>query len=296
MEGMLGHQSMYERDYLIHVDGALTPSSMGTGVEDWFNYGNSWRFVNSGNTSFSFIGAPHVTLRRARMHSAHSYRYQVTDPIPFHSSIKILLERTQKKDFTLISELKYKEYLDIKHKDGCAQSHLVLFYGRNGSNATETDILYVGNKTSENIHGYQSQIQPRLALKECGRTFSVSDKFYVGNHYDNSRHVHTGRSVCKGTILHFTLTTKFEHKALILRRHSYQKPLEWNTKAKIWVNGLYQGIWFHPKGSNTKLFSLTDNDHMLDNDVDMNSPGILNIKLETLTYWRDISYSVSAIL
>ena len=287
-----------ELDYLVHVDGVQTPNAMSSGIEDWYSFAHRWKATinSSTNRSLSFIRIPHVRLRPNHgIHNVHSYRFHVTDPIPFHNSIKLLVEGTQAHNYTKLKPFNYNEYYNRKSKKQYGKSHLIFYYAKHNANNIETDFLYVSNKTSESLHDYKVTKTSSKCNRECNSIFHVTNTYFTYNQNDDPVSKASGRIICPNTAIEFTLQTKVKHKSLILRRTSYQKPVEWNTKAKLWVNGVFQGTWLNVKGSVTEKHSLMDDNYILDNNIGKSHPGRINVKLLTMTYWRDISYSIRAV-
>jgi len=81
-----------EGDEMIYVDEEDFPSIHGTGTEDYFNSG--WYF-RGGEFSAPFHGLTVKSLRKARI---SAYRFHLTDPFPFFSSIKVTLEHGGRND------------------------------------------------------------------------------------------------------------------------------------------------------------------------------------------------------
>lgn len=83
-----GHGNWWgEGDEKILVDGELTPSTFGTGSEDYFNY--SWG--RSDLFDHPFCGAP-LTSGPDTSGYVSNHRFQVLDAIPFGRSLAVLLE------------------------------------------------------------------------------------------------------------------------------------------------------------------------------------------------------------
>ena len=83
-----GHGNWWgEGDEKILVDGELTPSTFGTGSEDYFNY--SWG--RSDLFDHPFCGAP-LTSGPDTSGYVSNHRFQVLDAIPFERSLAVLLE------------------------------------------------------------------------------------------------------------------------------------------------------------------------------------------------------------
>ena len=297
------HRPLNEADYQVYIDGELSPSVIGTGLEDWYGYGHTWRFGNAPNSSFSFIGAPHVTTvgqphaatiqKPEIMESVHSYRLNILDPITFHSSLRFIIEGNESQNYTALLPITYTEYLRRLKKRKYTQAHAILYYASERKYAKMTDKIMIGNHKSEILHNYLFYSTPEINC--LNNTFIIKDKYFIGNQYDSSSHNKVGRALCPNTTVTFQLRTKKAHRFMALRRTSYQKPFEWNTKAKLSINNKYIGLWESLKGSNNDKFSLKDSDFLLNNKVDFKSPGILNISITSITYWRDISYTIIAV-
>jgi hypothetical protein len=83
-----GHGNWWgEGDEKILVDGELTPSTFGTGSEDYFNY--SWG--RSDLFDHPFCGAP-LTSGPDTSGYLSNHRFQVLDAIPFERSLAVLME------------------------------------------------------------------------------------------------------------------------------------------------------------------------------------------------------------
>lgn len=84
---------LLEGDEKIYVDGESFPSLHGTGTEDYFNGGF---YFTSGVFSFPFHGCSVLNTTTREM---SAYRFHVSDPIPFRSSIIFDIEHGQFNDF-----------------------------------------------------------------------------------------------------------------------------------------------------------------------------------------------------
>jgi len=77
-----------EGDEMIFIDGAKTPTIIGTGSEDYFC--NAWGYKNS--FSYPFYGAPLLEDKEDGGKLAVVYRWHVPDPVHFRTHIKVTLE------------------------------------------------------------------------------------------------------------------------------------------------------------------------------------------------------------
>ncbi len=87
-----------EGDDMIYVDGAETPTLLGTGAEDYFC--GAWCYGESSPIEFSnpYFGAPMIKGGHKQGSLWNVYRHHIEDPIPFKQSIKVTIEHGHAND------------------------------------------------------------------------------------------------------------------------------------------------------------------------------------------------------
>ncbi|MEQ9439068.1 MAG: DUF2961 domain-containing protein [Cyclobacteriaceae bacterium] len=86
-----------EGDDMIFIDGDTSPTLHGTGTEDYFN--TSW--CPKVPYSHPYFGYPRVNENIGWFGRTHVYRYHITDPIRFESSLKFTIEHGHNNNLTL---------------------------------------------------------------------------------------------------------------------------------------------------------------------------------------------------
>lgn len=86
-----------EGDDMWFIDGEELPSLIGTGTEDFFN--TSW--CPKEKFSFPYFGAPRVNDDHGWLGRTHVYRFFISDPIFFESSVKGTIEHGSNNNLTL---------------------------------------------------------------------------------------------------------------------------------------------------------------------------------------------------
>ena len=121
-----------EGDERIHIDGSMSPALYGTGTEDYYNGG--WYF-NQGPFSLPSHGNP--VHRADSVDRTGCYRMHLSDLVPFTSALKVGIEHGGQDDVQ-------GDYRSIAY-----------YYHREEPSGILTDVLDVGNKTSEMEHEYE---------------------------------------------------------------------------------------------------------------------------------------------
>lgn len=86
-----------EGDDMIYIDGDTTATLHGTGTEDYFN--TSW--CPKVPYSHPYFGYPRVNNNMGWFGRTHVYRFNITDPIHFDSSLKFTIEHGHNNNLTL---------------------------------------------------------------------------------------------------------------------------------------------------------------------------------------------------
>ena len=163
-----------QSDIVIYVDGARSATVLGTGLEDYFSYAHG--FAEAENTSYSFVGVYHSAPKRAEPLTWHCYRLHVLDPILFRSQIQIVMEGTGSRFQKPVRPISYTKHRERLRSGAASFSHMVLYYARATSGVSVSDIVMIGNQTSESLHHFEIL---RKSKSESGLTFSVKQKRYL---------------------------------------------------------------------------------------------------------------------
>jgi len=204
-----------EGDERIYVDDSNTPVIYGTGKEDFYNAG--WYF-NRGLFSLPTHGnTAHFSDVATSNDYTTAYRLFLADAIPFRKHIRVGIEHGG------VNEI----------PETCTT--LAYYYHKPNSMAVLTDLLNVGNTTSENAHSYTIGNQ----------TWSGAGTFQYEGDYDDvdisdSGRAHQGYS-------QFTMALQPTNAGAILRRRLDYRIAD--QQATVSVDGVLAGTWYQA-GSN----------------------------------------------
>ena len=272
-----------QSDVLLYTDGSQSATMLGTGVEDYFSYAHG--FALAENTSYSFVGVYHVGPNKLEPLTWYCYRYHVLDPIPFNTEVHFIMEGTSQNVFEAETPIAFKDYMDKRNNGQTAFSFLVLYYAKEGAGSTVTDVLLMGDLRSEESHALKIQSEAQKA----GGLSSHKNLRYVGNRLSNVSCTKAVRAFSKMDKFNFKLNILPDNKGVVLRREFHTDLKSWNQKAKIRVDGESVGIWYIPMGTLSEEYSLRHDDFLIPKFVCQGKKQ-LSIEIETLSYWRDISY------
>ena len=229
------------------------------------------------------------------MNAAHVYHLHLTDPVTFHNSINFILEGNNTQNVTKLEELSYPQYLSRRSHGQVVQSHLVLYYSRKCKEFKVIDQINIGNFRSEQQHDLKLYINRTKVEPTTLQPFYAKNVKFFGNTYNNSTETEFGRHFPPKSLIFFKMRLPPDGATtVVLRRLSYaRKFVTWNSEAKVYINGEAMGPWYIPKGSVEDTYTLQENDFMLNlNSILLHSKQFIEIRIETLTSWRDISYTL----
>ena len=149
------------------------------------------------------------------LHSVHSYRLNLLDPIPFHSSVRFIIEGNQTQSYSTTIPITYAEYLMRLKQRKYTQDHAILYYATKRKHGKMTDVILIGDHKSEILHNYLFYSTAELHC--LNNTFTIKDKYFIGNQYDSSSHNKVGRALYPNTTVTFQLLTKKVHSFMVLR-------------------------------------------------------------------------------
>ena len=213
-----------EGDERIHYDGCLTPDLYGTGTEDFFNggyYFDHGTFYRPLHGNPSHIEYPTDTTA--------CYRLFLGDRIQYKNGFRAGLE--------------HGSYNDKNGKYSCA----FYFYEAGSPALAQTDMVDVGDSTSETAHSYVIS----------GQTWSgTSTHYYEGDDdhvssSDNGR-AHNGYS-------QFNASIDPANGGVVLRRRMDYSLAD--QKAQVYVDGQLVGTWYD--AGNNPYKSWRDTDFMI---------------------------------
>lgn len=282
--------AVLQADNVIYIDDSWSPTVMGTGLEDYFSYAHG--FTMAENTTYAFVGVYHSSPRRTEPLTWHCYRQHILDPIPFHDSIRFVMEGTADDDFMKpVKSLTFEEHADRKLDELPTISHLIFYYFRPQVKRRRSEIcdtLSFCNVFSEGRHGY------RLITRslDSGRKFTVNDTRYVGDSANDRRVTTCGRIFNIGDSFQMIMNSVDRLESFVLRRTYHSLVYEWNSKAAIEINGVDHGVWFIPMGAMSTEYSICQEDLALQIEVGKMDRMEINITIRPLSLWRDISYEL----
>ena len=291
-----------QADPVIHIDGSMSATVLGSGLEDYFSYAHG--FAGAENTTYAFVGVSHTGAQASKTTDSltwHCYRQHIIDPIPFRSSIRFFWEGTGSEFSSPADPLEYAEHRQQKHSGLATLAHVVLYYFRPSAAPLlpgSCDCVWIGNTTSELQHGFRLV---QSGSSSGGRTFSLSDRprRFIGDTSRNRTFLFSGgRAFGSGDVFRFELSVPSSAAVYRVRRTSYSVPLHWNDRAYWSVNNIVQGIWFVPKGSLCDEYSLVNDDrivlrrHLTFKQLGSNV-AVAQFEFQPVSeMWNDISYEL----
>jgi len=289
-----------QADPVIHIDGSMSASVLGSGLDDYFSYAHG--FADAENMTYAFVGIHHAVKNKSAGRSGpltwHCYRQHILDPIPFRSSVRFFMEGTGLKFSSPAEPLDYREHRHRLSAKLPSLAHVVLYYFRWSSASVSCDCIWFGNTTSEQQH--QFWLVRRGSASVSAFTLSDLPRRFIGDTSQNRTFkFSSGRAFSAGDVFQFELSLPSMSASLYrLRRTSYSAPRRWNDRAEWSVNGIDQNIWFVPMGSLSEEYSLVNDDRILlrhhltfgelDSDV-----VIARFKFQPVSQtWNDVSYEL----
>jgi hypothetical protein len=263
VDSMSGATSRWylEGDEKIFVDGSGSPVFQGTGTEDFFNGG----YYFNGPFSLQMQGNTAHTVTATDNTAA--YRFFLQDAILFRNHIRVAIEHGNENDST-------EEMWTLAY-----------YYFQPGSIATLTDLVNVGNATSESNHSYTVTSQ----------TLSNSQSYtYEGNEGCISliKITDDGRAFTGSS--QFTANISSTNTGVILRRRFDQSVLNQSApsqSANVYVNGSLVGTWYKAGGNPNHQWR--DDDFMIPASFTSGKSQV-QIKIQYLSgvAWNEYTYSV----
>jgi len=290
-----------QADPVIHIDGSMSATVLGSGLEDYFSYAHG--FAGAENTTYAFVGVHHAgksSPGRSDPLTWHCYRQHVLDPIPFRSSVRFFMEGTGGRFSSPADPLDYRDHHRLLSAKLPALAHVVLYYFRWSSTSPQVscDRIWFGNATSEQQHRFQLVHHG----SDSGTVFSLSElprRFIADTSHNRTFSFTSGRAFSMGDVFRFQLSLQSSSAVLYrLRRTSYSVPRHWNDRAVWSVNGVDQSVWFVPMGSLSDEYSLVNDDRILLKRhltfVELDSNVIIaQFEFQPLSQtWNDISYEL----
>jgi hypothetical protein len=208
--GYSSNQWYLEGDERVYIDGELTPSLYGTGVEDFYNGG--WYFY-FGDFTLPVHGCPVEINADPARHAC--YRYFISDPITWSRDIYIGQEHGGHNQFDADFE------------------SLALYYKASQPLSQVTDELDIGDSSSEASHNYQI----------TGQSWSGSTTASHEGDHDDVDITDDGRRLSATGTSEFTLAiSPLDNAGVVLRRR-----LDYSIarqKARVYVDDQLAGIWY----------------------------------------------------
>jgi hypothetical protein len=232
-----------EGDPRFFFDDSLTPQAQGTGTEEWGGGGDYW---GGRNMTLPFAGHP-VGAANAKAAKNEedkiesAYRFLLADVMPFGKNARICLEHGGTNEST-------EHYETVTY-----------WYGAPSPSLRLTDVLQIGDATSEEAHRYRSP--------DASAPYEITSRYEWGVDHVHGKEVYPalrdrGRST-KG-VSEFTLKLDPKNLGVLLRRKlDYAFP---NQRAEVFVADASQGqgektlawkpagVWYLA-GSNTCVYS-----------------------------------------
>lgn len=254
MAGTSADRGYLEGDERIYCDDSLTPAIYGTGTEDFFNGG--WYF-NKGLFTLPLHGnTAHVV---SPVDATACYRLFLGDRIQYKSSLKAGIEHG-----------------GVNEKNG-TYSCVFYSYDANVPVMTQTDMLDVGDATSEAAHSYTISTQ---------KWSGTSGFFYEGDD-DDVRIWDNGRSF--SVSCRFTVSINPNNGGVLLRRRTDYSQA--NQKAYVFVDSSNTGYWY-AAGSNTYK-NWKDDDYLIPATYTAGKSSIVvRIVYAGGAWWADYRYWV----
>ena len=205
----------WEGDERFYVDDSRSPSFNGTGSEDYHLccYWPNIHFTLPFGGSVGNIKEEAPEERLPNRIPCSYYRFHLEAPIPFHRSMKAYIEHGPNSDVA-------SQYRSV-----------AFFYVAAGEGLRLTDMLDVGNPTSESSHAYRCP-------KSCEVT--TLDAQYEGT-FDQATLSDTGRLHGDAPV-EFTIATDPKNSGVKLRRRLDQKQAR--HMANVFVDGRLAGKWY----------------------------------------------------
>ncbi len=219
------------------------------------------------------------------------------DPIPFHDSIYLVLEGERPDGFHPQPSYTVRQYLDrVGDVSVSLIANLVLFYFQPGGRLIEGDsILLAETQSAERHHLVLLNVDSHRQVELKSVKADINSTTYLDNKVDNSVYSHTYLRLNESLSVKFKLASYGHHKrsfqGAFIRRKFVVHLGEWNFSARIKVNGVDHGIWSILKGTTTPGVNLGEDDFVLNFSAVMHRK-VVEVEIEPLTTWNDISYTV----
>lgn len=226
-----------EGDPRFFFDDSLTPQAQGTGTEEWAGGGDYWGGLNM---TLPFVGHP-VGARSPQLAANNedkiesAYRFLLADLMPFGRNAVIRLEHGGMDEST-------DHYETVTY-----------WYGLPSPSLVQTDVLEIGNITSEKKHGYSSP--------QGSAPYTITSRYEWGVDRLGGKEIYpaeTDRGRTTKGASEFRLRLRPENLGVLLRRKlDYSFP---NQRAEVYVadepktDWKPAGIWYLA-GSNTCVYS-----------------------------------------
>lgn len=290
--------AVLQADNLVYVDGAKSPTVLGTGLEDYFSYAHG--FSQAENTSYAFVGVYHAGPKRKEPLTWHCYRQHVLDPIPFRSALRFVMEGTDaSKSRTPVAPLDYHSYRLRKLAEQPVIGHLALFYFRphleERRPVDSCDRVVLSDHHSERSHGYALVKSNGI---HSGEKFCIHNRRFVGDSVHDWTLSDCGRAFAAGDEYRFVLnvSSSGEGKELVLRRTFHSRLYYWNDDVVVLVDDVYAGTLASPMGPLSEEYSLRQEDLVLPRDrtrlTKRNGRSVTRIAIQARNGIRDLSYEL----
>jgi hypothetical protein len=199
------------RDYLegderVFIDGDIHPTLFGTGTEDIFNGGF---YFDQGSFSLPLNGSPYFLTPNPQKSITSAYRFMLTDPIEFQSSLYAGMENGAFGD-----------------RDLCAKV-VSYYYSKPDSNFEIIDSLDLSSNASRKNHAYQS---PENSYCDSLTATYLDEPPTV----DSAKVCYRDKLVSSFTLLNPTHWNQLRLKRLIDNHYP-------NQGADVYVNNVYSG-------------------------------------------------------
>ncbi len=229
---VLPHNGFYfgwvEGDERIYTDGNRTPAYYGTGIEDQANAGFGWQngFISLPTHGMSSLQSTQIDSTNWTIQMAW-HRLFLEDKIDFKNHIRIS-----------------QEHGFVDETPMAALSTLVYYYFKPTPRSVRTDLIDVGNSTSETAHGYTT----------AGGSLPMTETNAFEGDYSDAYVSDDGRTITGHS--QFTAAIGSANDGIVLRRRFDQSvPIQ---EAQVKVDGSIVGTWRVVGGNTSSAWKESD--------------------------------------
>lgn len=211
-----------EGDERVYVDGAASPSMIGTGSEDFYESG--WYFKDAGTDT---EGVPYAMPEAGlvghesgadgcQYECLGAYRLMIGDPVPFGNNLEFDIEHGPDSDMP------------------ANYSSTAYWYGKESPTLDRSDLVDVADDNSRALHGYAAQGEARTSLESTfeGKNDTVP--------------VSGGTTTATGPV---RFTAKVDENNDGLRLHRVSDQANAFQRANVFIDDQLVGEWYQPLGN-----------------------------------------------